>query len=69
MPESLHALADDVALSAGGLTVFSVPDAAVRRAIDAVDDAGGTIVSVVPKRESLEDYFTRMLSNRSGEVA
>jgi hypothetical protein len=53
----------------GGLLLFSVPDASVRRVVDAVDDAGATIVSVVPKRESLEDYFTRMLSNDSGEVA
>jgi ABC-2 type transport system ATP-binding protein len=69
LPTALHELTDDVALSSGGLLVFSVPDAAVRRAVDAVDDAGGTIVSVQPKRESLEDYFTRMLAVESGKVA
>jgi ABC-2 type transport system ATP-binding protein len=68
LPAALAALADDVAVAAGGLTVFSIPDAAVRRAVDAVDDAGGTIVSVRPKRESLEDYFTRMLADQAGEV-
>jgi ABC-2 type transport system ATP-binding protein len=69
LPPALAALTDDVALSHDGLLVFSVPDAAVRRAVDAVDDAGGTIVSVHPKRESLEDYFTRMLTDEAGEVA
>ena len=33
--------------------------------VDAVDDAGGSIVAVTPKRESLEDYFTRMLERPS----
>jgi ABC-2 type transport system ATP-binding protein len=69
LPPAVASLTDDVAVAAGGLLVFSVPDAAVRRAVDAVDDAGGTIVSVAPKRESLEDYFTRMLADRAGEVA
>jgi len=69
LPASLVGLTDDVALSAGGVLVFSVPDAAVRRAVDAIDDAHGTIVSVQPKRESLEDYFSRMLSDSAGEVA
>ena len=41
--------------------VFSVPDAAVRRVVDAFDDAGATVLALAPKRESLEDYFTRML--------
>jgi ABC-2 type transport system ATP-binding protein len=68
-PASLTSVAGDATVVEGGLLQFSVPDASVRRVVDAVDDAGGTIVSVVPKRESLEDYFTRMLSNRSGEVA
>jgi len=69
LPEALAALTGDVALATGGLLVFSVPDADVRRAVDAVDDAGGAIVSLQPKRESLEDYFTRMLADHSGEVA
>jgi ABC-2 type transport system ATP-binding protein len=69
VPPALTALAGDPSVVEGGLLLFSVPDASVRRVVDAVDDAGGTIVSVAPKRESLEDYFTRMLSNDSGEVA
>jgi ABC-2 type transport system ATP-binding protein len=68
LPTALSAHSDDVAVSAGGLLVFSVPDAAVRHAVDAVDDAGGMIVSVQPKRESLEDYFARMLAENAGEV-
>ena len=69
LPAAIAALSQDVALAANGLVVFSVADADVRRTVDAVDDAGGTIVSVTPKRESLEDYFTRMLANGAGEVA
>jgi ABC-2 type transport system ATP-binding protein len=69
VPSALSAVAGDAAAAEDGMLVFSVPDASVRRVVDAVDDAGGTIVSVSPKRESLEDYFTRMLSNKSGEVA
>jgi ABC-2 type transport system ATP-binding protein len=69
LPASIAALTQDVAVAASGLLVFSVADADVRRAVDAVDDAGGTIASVQPKRESLEDYFTRMLASNTGEVA
>jgi ABC-2 type transport system ATP-binding protein len=69
LPAAIAALTGDVALARSGLLVFSVPDDAVRRAVDAVDDAGGRVVSVQPKRESLEDYFTRMLSDEAGEVA
>lgn len=68
LPATVRALTDDLAVD-GGVTVFSVPDADVRRVVDAVDDAGGTVVSVAPKRESLEDYFTRMMSDSvAGEV-
>jgi hypothetical protein len=69
LPAELAAISGDVAVAAGGFTVFSVPNEAVRRAVDGVDDAGGTIVSVQPKRESLEDYFTRLLADEAGEVA
>ena len=68
LPVAVADLADDVALSTGGVLVFSVPDDAVRRAVDAIDDAGGKVVSVEPKRESLEDYFTRMLARTEEEA-
>lgn len=62
LPESLRGLAHDIAVS-GAVSVFSVADSDVRRVVDAVDDAGGIIVSMAPKRESLEDYFARLLSS------
>jgi ABC-2 type transport system ATP-binding protein len=68
LPQPVAALAADVAQN-GDLVAFSVEDADVRRAIDGVYDAGGAVVEVEPKRESLEDYFTRMLSDEKGEVA
>jgi ABC-2 type transport system ATP-binding protein len=69
LPASIADLAGDVAVASGGVMVFSVPDDAVRRVVDAVDDARGTIVAIEPKRESLEDYFARMLATQAKEVA
>jgi ABC-2 type transport system ATP-binding protein len=70
LPPAVASLTGDVAVS-GGIFVFSVPDDVVRRVIDAIDDAHGSIVSVTPKRESLEDYFSRLLERTpdTGEVA
>ncbi|MDY0341501.1 MAG: ABC transporter ATP-binding protein [Coriobacteriia bacterium] len=67
LPPQVQGLATDVAVS-GGVSVFSVADEAVRAVIDAVDDTGGRIVAVMPVRDSLEDYFARLLANTSGEV-
>ena len=61
LPLSVAALADDVAAS-GGMWVFSVKDESVRAVVDGIDDAGGTLVSLTPKRDSLEDYFSRLIS-------
>ena len=68
LPAALAPLAAD-AVSFDGVWIFSVDDGAVRRAVDAVDDAGGSVLHVEPKRETLEDYFTRMLSRDDGKVA
>jgi ABC-2 type transport system ATP-binding protein len=61
LPERVRALTDDVA-SSSGVWVFSVPDASVRAVVDALDDAGGRVLALSPKRESLEDYFSRLLA-------
>jgi len=68
LPDQAATLAADVETAEEAVT-FSVADADLRRAIDAVYDAGGSVVEVEPRRESLEDYFTRMLANEKGEVA
>jgi len=68
LPTGVTNLAEDIAVS-GGAWVFAVPTTAVRSVIDGIDDAGGTIVAVTPKRESLEDYFAALLANDSGKVA
>ena len=60
--------ATDVATS-GGLWVFSVADDDVRTTVDALDDAGWSLVSVTPKRDSLEEYFSRLLEQTAGEVS
>ena len=67
LPPEVRDLAEDVAVS-GGVSVFSVPDESVRAVVDAIDDAGGVIVSVSPVRDSLEDYFARLLTRSAGEA-
>jgi ABC-2 type transport system ATP-binding protein len=62
LPAAVHALVVDEAYS-GSMVAFSVADENVRRVVDAVDDAGWQIVSVTPKRDSLEDYFSRLLAD------
>jgi ABC-2 type transport system ATP-binding protein len=68
LPDAVRVLTGDVAVSSGAIT-FSVADADVRRVVDAVDDAGGAILSITPKKESLEDYFTRMLEATAQRVS
>jgi ABC-2 type transport system ATP-binding protein len=61
LPDAVRALSDDVAFSSG-MWVFSVPDGTVRAVVDALDDAGGRVLALSPKRESLEDYFSKLLA-------
>lgn len=67
LPADVASLAERVAVS-GGVWVFSVPDERVRTVIDALDDAGGQVVSVMPLRDSLEDYFARLVADARAEV-
>ncbi|TDB38921.1 MAG: ABC transporter ATP-binding protein [Actinobacteria bacterium] len=62
LPSQVASEAEDTVVS-GGVWVFSVPTAATRTVVDAIDDAGGTIVAITPKRESLEDYFASLLAS------
>jgi ABC-2 type transport system ATP-binding protein len=66
LPSGVPGAIDVVAT--GGIWVFSVADRDVRATVDALDDAGWTIVSVLPKRDSLEDYFARLLERSAEEV-
>ncbi|MBS3957740.1 MAG: ABC transporter ATP-binding protein [Clostridiales bacterium] len=61
LPAEIQSIMEDVAVS-GSVWVFSVPDAAVRAVVDILDDGGWVIESIVPKRQSLEEYFSRMLA-------
>lgn len=60
LPDSVRPYASDVAVD-GALSVFSVADESVRTVVDLLDEAGWKVVSVNPKRDSLEDYFSRLL--------
>ncbi len=67
LPAEIQALMEDVAVS-GSVWVFSVPDSTVRTVVDLLDDSGWAIESVLPKRQSLEEYFSRMLERTESEV-
>lgn len=60
LPAIVAAHVTETAFS-GGSWAFSVEERQVRTVVDALDDAGWRIESIVPKRDSLEDYFARML--------
>jgi hypothetical protein len=62
------ALTDDVAVAAGSW-VFSIPEEKARDVVDALDDAGATLESITPKRESLEDYFAALLARTDSAAA
>ncbi len=64
LPAAVSGMVLDTAFS-GGTVSFSVAEADVRACVDALDDAGWTLVSLAPKRDSLEDYFARMLDGAS----
>ncbi|HET6351961.1 MAG TPA: ABC transporter ATP-binding protein [Coriobacteriia bacterium] len=60
LPEAVAGRVVDTAFS-GATVSFSVAESDVRAVVDALDDAGWTLLAVSPKRDSLEDYFARML--------
>lgn len=65
LPPGVEQMVEEVAVS-GGTWVFSVADEDVRRVVDSIDDAGGRIEALTPKRDTLEDYFSRLLSSGEG---
>lgn len=60
LPTGVAALVRDQAVQ-GTNSVFSVADEHVRHIVDLLDDGGWRLLSVSPKRDSLEDYFARLL--------
>jgi ABC-2 type transport system ATP-binding protein len=61
LPASVVAVICDTAVS-GATTVFSLPDEEVRHAVEALYESGWKLVSLQPKRASLEEYFTALLA-------
>jgi ABC-2 type transport system ATP-binding protein len=60
LPAGVGGLVRDEAVH-GDRRVFSVADEDVRRVVDLLDDGGWRLLSVSPKRDSLEDYFAQLL--------
>jgi ABC-2 type transport system ATP-binding protein len=68
LPASVGAVVSDMAVS-GNTKVFSLSDDDVRGVVEALYDSGWKILSLQPKRASLEDYFTALLEGASGATA
>lgn len=68
LPSALTGLVGDIALS-GGMWVFSIADEDIRRVVDVLDDEGWRLASIAPMRDSLEDYFSRLVGGERTEVA
>ena len=67
LPESIAAAVTDVAVGSG-IWVFSIPAEESRRVVDALDEQGGwELISIQPKRKSLEDYFSHLVSSHVDE--
>jgi ABC-2 type transport system ATP-binding protein len=60
LPADVLAFATDIAVS-GTTSVFSAADEHVRAIVESLYDCGWKIVSLQPKRASLEDYFAALL--------
>lgn len=60
LPAEVAGLASEV-LDVAGTFTLSIPEADTRRVVDAIDQAGWRLISLEPKRDSLEDYFSRLL--------
>jgi ABC-2 type transport system ATP-binding protein len=68
LPAGVDALVRDRAVR-GDKSVFSVADGHVRQVVDLLDDGGWKLLSVSPKRDSLEDYFARLLGESAESAA
>jgi len=62
LPPGLESLSSE-AIASGDTWTLSVGEANARKAVDEADDAGWVVVSLAPKRDSLEDYFSRLLES------
>ncbi len=67
IPPAVSALSSE-SIQVGDVWTMSVAQQDARRAVDAVDDAGWMLVSISPKRDSLEDYFARLLETADEEA-
>lgn len=67
LPAAIAGIVTDVAFGSG-TWVFSIPAKESRRVVDALDDAGWELLALQPKRQSLEDYFARLVESDRGEV-
>jgi len=66
LPSGLESLSSE-SIAAGDTWTLSVDEASARKAVDEADDAGWVVVSLAPKRDSLEDYFSRLLESTDAD--
>jgi len=49
---------------------ISIPERDMRRVVDEIDESEWRLIALEPKRDSLEDYFSRLLQQtEEGTVA
>lgn len=65
LPEQVAAVASDIGRD-GSRWLISIPEESTRAIVDALDDGGFRIVSLAPRRESLEEYFSRLIAGSNG---
>lgn len=51
-----------------GAHAFTIADSQVRMVVDALDDAGWTVIELTPERATLEDYFAGLLGEQDSET-
>jgi len=65
LPDAVRAIATESMVS-NAEWIVSVPQAETRRIVDAIDESGWRVIALQPKRDSLEDYFARLLEQTAG---
>jgi len=65
LPERVAAIAADIG-NDGSRWLISIPEGSTRAIVDALDDGGFRVISLVPRRESLEEYFSRLIAGSNG---
>lgn len=65
LPEQVIDAATEIGKNERGWAI-AIPEDSIRSVVDALDDNGFRIISLVSRRESLEEYFSRLVAGSNG---